>query len=980
MPLLDETAAELLASVIIAAGRRLRLALASPRGRMQADIDLARWFDTYALNNVSLPALSEYVGDDQLAALLQGNAIQAVLHELLAARLTDAPEAEVERLSGLFAAAGNEVLSRADSERLFAFFDDQICDLVGRVSGADPELLRQIRQEAFLARIVAAIDRHSEASARRRDPAGDRDFVMRYRRHIVDHHGRLQPPDFEFRRHLIPIDELYVPPVISHIIKVAPGTPLPQIDIWQLADGLDRAVLLGDPGGGKTTASHVLMHRHAADGNRRVPFLVILREFADIDTPKRSVLQHIEHRLETFYQCKPPDGLVENLLLGGSALVIFDGLDELLDTSRRSEVAAVIERFCAEYPLTRILVTSRTIGYDQARLDGRQFECYQIGGFGIEQITEYVHKWFSRQEAVAPGEADSFLDESASAGDLRSNPLMLALMCILYRGEGSIPRSRPEVYEKCAMLLFHKWDASRKIHVELQARNLIEPVLRYLAYWLLTRGGTRPVVGESQLISQTATYFLSRGFEQYADAETAAREFVDFCRGRLWVFTEAGTTGHGEPLYTFTHRTFLEYFAAAYLASVHDSPERLARELAGHVAKSEWDTVAQLAIQIKDHASERGADRIFQTLLADRRYRSVKAVGNILGFLGRCTDSIETSPATVRELTARAFTHVAADPTNRQLAAPLAWLMVSVHGNTRSYVERELENKVTALVESGGSTDHLLGLRLAAQIHNAPFAIDRGDEAWTDLNLPLKFERQLIEAADYADDIAVFSCFDSEKAESILARRSDLPDFLFKAPTTGFLDIWWVPVAASILSDISTEAATEDSRLDYINKIVESDSSPPLVSRKFVDKVFWDNPDYPLSFTIGDVILAPSLYRAAAYMVCVFAEIVDKLPPLTAAGLGSLSQLHPFLMRRWGATNESLSRLPVDERWQRILERWARKEINFTVEPLAMSALPWLQGEESDPYAVGGGDDRSGVRGRWRQMVPGAATSLSDWL
>src|SRR5450755_2299772 len=121
MPLLDETAAELLASVIIAAGIRLLMTRPPPRGRMQADIDLARWFDTYALNNVSLPALSEYVGDDQLAALLQGNAIQAVLHELLAARLTDAPEAEVERLSGLFAAAGNEVLSRADSERLFAF-------------------------------------------------------------------------------------------------------------------------------------------------------------------------------------------------------------------------------------------------------------------------------------------------------------------------------------------------------------------------------------------------------------------------------------------------------------------------------------------------------------------------------------------------------------------------------------------------------------------------------------------------------------------------------------------------------------------------------------------------------------------------------------------------------------------------------------------------------------------------------------------
>ena len=182
------------------------------------------------------------------------------------------------------------------------------------------------------------------------------------------------------------------------------------------------------------------MHRHAADAARKVPFMVIVREFAALDPPERSVLAHIEHKLEVFYQCLPADRLVESLLLGGSALVIFDGLDELVDTSRRSEVAAIIEQFCAEYPLTRVLVTSRTIRYGQARLDDRQFECFQMSGFEEGQVSEYVHKWFACQDGIDPGEAVSFLDESAGAGDLRRNPLMLALMCILYRGEGSIPR------------------------------------------------------------------------------------------------------------------------------------------------------------------------------------------------------------------------------------------------------------------------------------------------------------------------------------------------------------------------------------------------------------------------------------------------------------------------------------------------------------------------------------------------------------
>ena len=160
------------------------------------------------------------------------------------------------------------------------------------------------------------------------------------------------------------------------------------------------------------------------------------------------------------------------------------------------------------------------------------------------------------------------------------------------------------------MLLFRRWDASRKIHMELRARSLIEPTLRHLAYWLLTRADAQPTVAERELVAQTTAYFLGRGFESPTDAEDAATEFVQFCRGRLWVLTEAGTTEHGDPLFAFTHRTFLEYFAAAYLASTHDSPEQLARKLEGRLAKSEWDTVAQLAVQIKDHASERGGERI----------------------------------------------------------------------------------------------------------------------------------------------------------------------------------------------------------------------------------------------------------------------------------------------------------------------------------------------------------------------------------
>ena len=540
MTLIDEVVAGVLVDVITATGRRLSVAVGGSRGRRERDdLELARWFDTYKLTDarLQLPGLPADITFEDLKNTLSGDEFQAVLHELLAVRLTDAPELEVSRVAVASDLTLKAAFPQADirglSETVFEYFDTQICTLVGRLEGAYPELLPQIRNEAIGARLIAtlhAIERHTAALSTEPDPRIDNDFLARYRRHVVEYHGQLEPPDFE-RRRRIPIAELYVPPTITEITDTNQAQRPHEISLWQLANEIDRTVLLGDPGAGKTTAGHVLLHRNAISPGDGIPFLVILREFAARTPPERSVVGYIEHKLETFYQCAPPIGLVTRLLLSGNALVIFDGLDELVDTSRRSEVTAIVERFCTEYPLARILVTSRLVGYDQARLDDRQFVRYRVSGFDDKHVAEYVRKWFMQEEGVDPDVwSASFIKESAGIPDLRSNPLMLALMCVLYRGAGSIPRSRSEVYEQCANLLFRKWDAQRSIHVELRARHLVEPALRHLAYWLFAREAAKQAVTERELVREATGFLYKRGFETTDEAEEAAREFVAFCR------------------------------------------------------------------------------------------------------------------------------------------------------------------------------------------------------------------------------------------------------------------------------------------------------------------------------------------------------------------------------------------------------------------------------------------------------------------
>ena len=60
-----------------------------------------------------------------------------------------------------------------------------------------------------------------------------------------------------------------------------------------------------------------------------------------------------------------------------------------------------------------------------------------------------VAKWFDADVDLTDDQrrkkAQGFIAESRNITDLRSNPLMLALLCNIYRGEGHIPRNRPAV-------------------------------------------------------------------------------------------------------------------------------------------------------------------------------------------------------------------------------------------------------------------------------------------------------------------------------------------------------------------------------------------------------------------------------------------------------------------------------------------------------------------------------------------------------
>jgi hypothetical protein len=488
------------------------------------------------------------------------------------------------------------------------------------------------------------------------------EFEKKYRKQISSRHGYITPPDFDTARKL-PIDRLYVSP--SFIRIPSPKDEQTEIGKIDFCSVIYRAVLLGNPGGGKSTFSDKLSNDLATRysekllaGRQVTPIHVVLRDYGAAKKEYScSILQFIKTTAVSKYQLdSPPLGTFEYLLLNGRVVVIFDGLDELLDTSYRQKISGDVESFCSLYPSVPVLVTSREVGYKEAPLDEDKFEIFRLGSFDDAKVKDYVDKWFLATESELEKErhhkkVEAFIRESNVVPDLRSNPLMLALLCNIYRGEGYIPRNRPDVYEKCALMLFERWDRGRGIEVYLPFQSRIIFAMMYLAHWIYTNETLQGGVTEGQLIAKATDYLCQRQFEDRDEAEKAGCDFIQFCRGRAWVFTDTGTMKEGERLYQFTHRTFLEYFTARHLVRISRNPENLQETLVPKICKREWDVVAQLAFRIQDKETEGAGDELLYTLIEKSHKTQGSEKWNLISFAARCLEFMVPSPSVRRDIT-----------------------------------------------------------------------------------------------------------------------------------------------------------------------------------------------------------------------------------------------------------------------------------------------------------------------------------------
>jgi hypothetical protein len=288
--------------------------------------------------------------------------------------------------------------------------------------------------------------------------------------------------------------------------------------------------------------------------------------------------------------------------------VVFDGLDEVFDPEERAATSRAIAGFADRYPGVRVVVTSRIIGYSRTVLGNAGFAHFTLQELSERQVEAFLETWYELALHDRPDDArvrrERLLDAvrtSRAIRELTGNPLLLTIMAIIGKHQ-ELPRERWRLYDHAATVLVQHWDVNRFLRDARVSADFIDEqdkkeLLRRLAYRMQTgaeRASGGNFISGEELRSVIEGYLTERYQRDPAEAKTIAVSMINQFRERNFVLSR-----YGPDLFSFVHRTFLEFFCADHVVTRFQRDRELTLDdLRGlvdvHWADSSWREVFRL--------------------------------------------------------------------------------------------------------------------------------------------------------------------------------------------------------------------------------------------------------------------------------------------------------------------------------------------------------------------------------------------------
>ncbi|HZI11752.1 MAG TPA: metallophosphoesterase [Myxococcus sp.] len=383
------------------------------------------------------------------------------------------------------------------------------------------------------------------------------------------------------------LEDLFIPLNLAKSETVGHGDTVPLDHVTERIKTASqnplRAVILGAPGSGKTTLINYLALTCSHESTHPTPLVLTVRDYAR-DNSKSGILGFIASNITRRLSVPVTEDQLILHCQNSNTLLLVDGLDEVGNDSQRVELRDHITAIATAYPQMSIIVTTRIVGYDRARLPSlsphkqqthdtkHTFEHLWLVPFSDKQLEEYISAWYRVAEPVDPiardqGRTDllAALASEPRAKELARNPLLATLICLVHRHESRLPSERAKLYELCVRLLIETWPAARRKTFSKLDVGQQRHALEQIAFSMQSKRNYNDqgvTITRANLESRIAGA-LQEG--PTSNANTAnlrrtAREWVDYLQEGSGIIIE-----QSPGVFSFLHLSLLEYLAGQAL-------------------------------------------------------------------------------------------------------------------------------------------------------------------------------------------------------------------------------------------------------------------------------------------------------------------------------------------------------------------------------------------------------------------------------
>lgn len=366
------------------------------------------------------------------------------------------------------------------------------------------------------------------------------------------------------------------------------------VDGVSLVNQKEHLMLLGQPGGGKTTFLKYI-GLQALEGKlerSRIPVFITLRRLAD---NKQTLLEYITSEFDV---CDFPDAkpFIEHQLKNGKFLLLLDGLDEVGKNSNK-KICDDVNRFCDKYSQNQFIISCRTAAYNQ---NFPRFTDVELSDFNDEQIKSFIDKWFyADKEKAEACKKKLYLKDNEPILELAKTPLLLTLLCLAFGETLKFASNRSELYKKALDALLENWDSSRNIERDEIYRHLSTPrkeqMLSRIAYEAFDK--EKYFIPQCTLEKQIALFIKNLPEAKIDTLIPDSRQVLEAIEKQHGILVE-----RTDDIYSFSHLTFHEYFTARYI--VDNTSKGTLPNLVEHITDNKWREVFLLTAGMLPEADD----------------------------------------------------------------------------------------------------------------------------------------------------------------------------------------------------------------------------------------------------------------------------------------------------------------------------------------------------------------------------------------